>query len=74
MPGLRDATLLAHVAALRPVTAGDVPVAAPVPAWSNLLLANGGGAKGMLLCAGIARQIGALLARCLDWPALCRAA
>ncbi len=53
MPAVREATLIEHLAALRPATPTGLPVIGCVPGWSNVFVANGGGIKGVLLSAGI---------------------
>jgi glycine oxidase len=62
MPAMAHAEILRHVAALRPMPRHGLPLAERAPGWSNAFLANGGGAKGLLWCAGIAKTIGRLLA------------
>lgn len=57
MPGIRRAKLLDHIAALRPMTASNAPIACRVEGWRNVYLANGGGSKGVLLSVGIASRI-----------------
>jgi len=59
MPAIRDAQLLDHIAALRPMT--PAPLAARADGWENVYIANGGGSKGVLLSVGIARRIRDLL-------------
>jgi D-amino-acid dehydrogenase len=54
---LADAEVRQHGAALRPMTPGHVPIVSKVPEWQNLYLANGGGAKGMLLSVGVAKAL-----------------
>jgi glycine oxidase len=61
MPGIIDAKLLDHIAALRPMTASNAPIAGRAGGWQNVYLANGGGSKGVLLSVGIARRIRDLL-------------
>ena len=53
MPAIRDAALVAHLAALRPMTPTGLPIVGRAPGWENVFVANGGGSKGMLLCTGI---------------------
>jgi glycine oxidase len=53
MPAVREATLIEHLAALRPATPTGLPVIGRAPGWDNVFVANGGGIKGMLLSAGI---------------------
>lgn len=55
MPAVADATLLEHLAALRPVSRTGLPIVGRLPGQDNVFIANGGGSKGMLLCTGIAR-------------------
>ena len=65
MPCIRNAELLNHVAAVRPLTASNTPIAAQANEWKNVYVANGGGWKGVLLSAGIALHIqDLLLGRC----------
>jgi glycine oxidase len=61
MPAMGGAMLLEHVSALRPMSVSGAPIAARAPGWQNVYIANGGGAKGMLLSAGIGRTIRDLL-------------
>lgn len=61
MPGIRHARLLDHMSALRPMTAGNAPIAGRAPGWQNVYIANGGGSKGVLLSVGIAKTIRDLL-------------
>ena len=61
MPAIRQAALLAHVAALRPMTASDTPIAQLAEGWENVYIANGGGTKGVLLSVGIASKLCELL-------------
>jgi glycine oxidase len=53
MPAVREATLVAHLAALRPATPTGLPVIGRAQNWNNVFVANGGGIKGVLLSAGI---------------------
>ena len=57
LPAIRQATLLDHVAALRPMTASRLPLVGRAPGWQNAYIANGGGTKGLLLSTGIAQVI-----------------
>jgi len=61
MPCIRDEELHDHLAALRPVTVSNTPIAAQANGWKNVYVANGGGWKGVLLSAGIALEIQDLL-------------
>jgi len=57
MPAVREATLIAHLAALRPATPTGLPVIGRAKNWNNVFVANGGGIKGVLLSAGIGGAI-----------------
>jgi glycine oxidase len=61
MPAIRRARLVGHMAALRPMTASNMPIAGRARGWRNAYIANGGGSKGVLLSTGIARRIHDLL-------------
>jgi glycine oxidase len=61
LPTIRRAILLDHLAALRPMSATELPLAERAPGWENAYLANGGGSKGVLLSLAIARGIRDLL-------------
>jgi glycine/D-amino acid oxidase-like deaminating enzyme len=66
MPEIRRGTLLGHVAALRPMSvsktsASKASIACRARGWQNVYIANGGGAKGVLLSAEIAAGIRDLL-------------
>jgi glycine oxidase len=61
IPEMQSATILDHVAALRPVSMQNTPIAGRAAGWQNVYVANGGGTKGVLLCVGMARSIRNLL-------------
>ncbi len=61
MPEVAQATLLEHAASLRPMTPTALPIVGRVPRWENAYAANGGGIKGILLCAGVGRAIADLI-------------
>lgn len=61
MPCIQDATLLHHIAGLRPMPVSNAPLAGRARGWENVYIANGGGAKGILLSVAIARRIRDLL-------------
>jgi len=61
LPEVRQAVLLEHMAALRPMADSGDCIAGHAPGWQNVYLANGGGAKGVLFSAGIARGLRQLL-------------
>jgi len=71
MPCARDARLARHMAALRPATPDGLPIIGRAPGWDNVFLASGGGAKGMLLSAGMAESVAAMIAG--NTPALAMA-
>jgi len=45
--------IVAHTAALRPVSADGLPICGFAPGWGNVTLAMGGGRKGMLLAPAL---------------------
>lgn len=57
LPCMRDADVAEHVAALRPMTPDGLPLVGAVPGREGAYIANGGGGKGMLLCAAAGRTI-----------------
>ena len=61
MPAIRHAKLIDHIAALRPMTASNTPIASRADGWQNVYVANGGGSKGVLFSVGIARKVRNLL-------------
>jgi len=61
MPAIRHARLLDHIAALRPITLSNEPIASRAEGWENVYIANGGGFKGVLLSVAVARKIRCLL-------------
>lgn len=61
MPAVAQATLLEHAASLRPMTPSTLPIVGPVPGWNNAYVANGGGIKGILLCAGVGQAMSDLI-------------
>jgi len=62
MPCVRDARPVRQMAALRPATPDGLPIIGRAPGWDNVFLASGGGAKGMLLSAGMAESVAAMIA------------
>jgi D-amino-acid dehydrogenase len=58
-PGLAGAGFLEARVGLRPVSADDLPVVGPVPGWSNVHLATGYGANGLLLSPYCGRGVAA---------------
>jgi D-amino-acid dehydrogenase len=56
-PGLAQATVAEVRVGLRPATPDDRPVIGPVPGWSNVHLATGHGAEGLLLGPYSARVV-----------------
>jgi glycine oxidase len=61
LPSIRQASVLSHVAALRPVTPDGIPIVGMAEGWDNACLALGSGRKGMLLSAAIGRATAELL-------------
>ena len=57
MPALRDAEVIEHLAALRPMTRTALPIVGRADGWNNVYIANGGGIKGMLLSTGVGAAI-----------------
>lgn len=57
MPSIAGAEVLEHLASLRPMAPGGLPLIGPVPGLDRVYVANGGGIKGMLTCAGVGRAI-----------------
>ena len=61
VPGIKDAKIREHVAALRPVTSDGYPVVGKVPGWDNAYLATGAGTKGVLTGAGMGEAVACLI-------------
>jgi glycine oxidase len=57
MPALEDATLVAHLAGVRPLSADQLPLIGPVPGLENVHLATGHGTKGIHLAPVTAQLI-----------------
>jgi glycine oxidase len=57
MPEIRRATVVDHLAGLRPATKSGAPIVARAQGWRNVYIANGGGSKGMLLSVGVAQVL-----------------
>ena len=57
MPAIREASLVEHVASLRPMALSGLPLVGRAPGWDNVYIANGGGIKGVLLSTGIGAAI-----------------
>lgn len=57
MPSIADAEVLEHLASLRPMAPGGLPLIGPTPGLDRVYVANGGGIKGMLTCAGVGRAM-----------------
>jgi D-amino-acid dehydrogenase len=58
-PGLADASFVEVRVGLRPVSADDLPVVGPVPGWTNVHVATGYGANGLLLSPYCGRGVAA---------------
>jgi glycine oxidase len=56
-PAVQRADFLDHVAALRPMPTTNRPIAARAKGWQNVTIANGGGSKGVLWSALIAKKV-----------------
>lgn len=63
LPGLGSAEVLEQTCALRPMTADRLPVILRPSHWDNVVVANGGGSKGVLLSAGVAEVVAAAVCR-----------
>lgn len=63
LPGLRldPDSILQHTAGYRPSTADGLPVVGSVAPYDNLLLASGGGSKGVLLSSWLATMVSRLI-------------
>ncbi len=57
MPSIARAELLEHLASLRPMAPGGLPVIGPAPGIEGVYIANGGGIKGMLTCVAVGHAI-----------------
>lgn len=57
MPAIRDAEVIEHLAALRPMTRSALPIVGRAAGWNNVYIANGGGIKGMLLSTGVGAAV-----------------
>jgi glycine oxidase len=62
MPSVRDATVLDHVAGLRPIATDGFPLVGAAPGWQNIYLATGAGRKGILLSAAMGHATAHLIA------------
>lgn len=61
MPAVARAPVLAHIAALRPMSANGLPLIGRVSGSANCYVANGGGIKGMLLASTIGLDLARLM-------------
>jgi glycine oxidase len=57
MPAMEDATLIAHLAGVRPLSADRLPIIGPVPGREGVYLATGHGTKGIHLAAVTAKIV-----------------
>ena len=57
MPTAGTAQVIEHLASLRPMAPGGLPVIGAAPDLPGVFIANGGGIKGMLTCIGAGRAI-----------------
>ncbi|MBI4336731.1 MAG: FAD-dependent oxidoreductase [Chloroflexi bacterium] len=60
-PWMAEGRIVRHTACLRPTSADGLPVLGPVPGWEGVYVATGGGAKGVLLSAVMARAVADLV-------------
>ncbi len=69
MPKIREATVIEHLASLRPMGPGGLPVLDVAHGYDNVILATGGGIKGVLTCVGIGQAVAEVLIRGkTTWP------
>ena len=61
VPAIAGATILSHLAALRPMTPDGLPLVGIAPGWDNAYLATGAGTKGFLIGAGMADIVSAMI-------------
>lgn len=57
LPAIGTAKVIEHLASLRPMAPGGLPLIGAVPGLPGAYVANGGGIKGMLTCVGAGRAI-----------------
>ena len=57
LPGIGPIEIVAHEAGYRPESTDKLPIVGFLPGYENLLVGTGGGSKGILLSAGIARAL-----------------
>jgi glycine oxidase len=57
LPAIREAVVREHLASLRPMTSTGLPIVGRAPGWDNVLVANGGGIKGVLLSSAVGAAI-----------------
>lgn len=57
VPSVRRAPVVERLVGLRPVTPDGLPILGRAPGWDNVIVAMGGGRKGMLLAAGMGRAV-----------------
>lgn len=53
LPVIEDAILIEHLASIRPMARGGLPIIDEFPGYKNIFIANGGGIKGVLTSAGL---------------------
>lgn len=61
MPGLARVEVLEQTCGLRPTARDRMPIVFRPPSWTNVIVANGGGSKGVLLATGVAESVAAAL-------------
>lgn len=57
LPGLKQPSVMRHIAGLRPVTPDGMPILGRLPGYDNVHLTLGGGSKGMLLSSGLGQAV-----------------
>ena len=56
-PDIREVDIVEQVAGFRPATPDRLPILGVIPGYSNAYISSGGGVKGMLLSAGMAKSV-----------------
>jgi len=72
MPGWRSWQIVAQSSAARPQTPDHLPVLGRTPAYANGWVINGGGGKGILLSAWLAKQLVTMIETDTEGPGVAR--